>query len=260
MPEWTVLRPQQAHVSCQVSKVLYNCHGTTQSLLYLWQCCTGDIYQSMADRCIAPLLEALKQGHLLQVFHLLGQLFSFASSAFNCKPIGIFKCTKCVSKAMLRDQICFLSIYIFRTLGEFWGFMAVCKSFLHENFFSTNLRKFSPTKVFCYTVCTLLDILFAYKPVCILSLSVEKGASVELINLSDHRSHFWLVILGIQPIQGSIYTYTSPESLPEAQARVNCLSIVYSVYTSSIGSISNLYHIETVNHHPILCKLFWYNT
>ena len=119
MPEWTVLRPQQAHVSCQVSKVLYNCHGTTQSLLYLWQCCTGDIYQSMADRCIAPLLEALQQGHLLQVFHLLGQLFSFASSAFHCKPIGIFKFTKCVSKAMLRDQICFLSIYIYIVVFDF---------------------------------------------------------------------------------------------------------------------------------------------
>ena len=56
------------------------------------------IYQPMADQCIAPLLEALQRGHLLQVFHLLGQLFSFASSAFHCKPIGIFKHTKCVSK------------------------------------------------------------------------------------------------------------------------------------------------------------------
>ena len=30
-------------------------------------------------------------------------------------------------------------------------------------------------------------------------------------------------------------------------------------YTPSIGSISNLYHIETVNYNSILCKLFWYN-
>ena len=29
-----------------------------------------------------------------------------------------------------------------------------------------------------------------------------------------------------------------------------------SVYTPSIGSISNLYHIETVNYNSILCKLF----
>ena len=34
---------------------------------------------------------------------------------------------------------------------------------------------------------------------------------------------------------------------------------IYHLYSASIGSISNLYHIETVNYNSILCKLFWYN-
>ena len=33
-----------------------------------------------------------------------------------------------------------------------WHQRAICKSFLHENLLSTNLRKFSPTKVSCCTV------------------------------------------------------------------------------------------------------------
>ena len=133
MPEWTVQRPQQAHVSCQVSKVLYNCHGTTQSLLYLWQCCTGDIYQSMADRCIAPLLEALQQGHLLQVFHLLGQLFSFASSAFHCKPIGILNAQNVsVKQCLVTKFVSYPYIYIYIVVFDFLPHAAhsfFCRSF-----------------------------------------------------------------------------------------------------------------------------------
>ena len=34
---------------------------------------------------------------------------------------------------------------------------------------------------------------------------------------------------------------------------LDCLPLAH---TPSIG---NLYHIETVNYHSILCKLFWYN-
>ena len=39
-----------------------------------------------------------------------------------------------------------------RFLHEIWGCGIFCESFLYENLFSTNSRKFSPTKVSCYTV------------------------------------------------------------------------------------------------------------
>ena len=39
-----------------------------------------------------------------------------------------------------------------RFLHKIWGRGIFCESFLFKNLFSTNSRKFSPTKVSCYTV------------------------------------------------------------------------------------------------------------